>query len=70
MRRAYTFTAAGSTLGDHIVYVQLTKADSNPLNNADDAVINVFNIVDLAINITATPTTGAVGSNFTYTVNM
>jgi hypothetical protein len=67
----YTFNATGgSTPGDYTALVQLTKPDNNLANNQDDAVINLFAFRDVAVNITAAPVSGLVGSTFTYTVNM
>lgn len=68
--REYTFNATGSTIGDYTAYVSLTKPDSNPANDADDAPINVVGTRDVAVNITATPFSQVVGSTFAYTVNM
>lgn len=67
----YTFNATGgNTPGDYTAYVQLAKADNNAANDVDDAVLTLTPIRDLAVNITATPVSGVVGSGVTYTVNM
>jgi hypothetical protein len=52
--------------------VNLTKPDSNPANDQDDAVITLLpaTFLDVAVNITATPDVGPSGSNITYTINM
>lgn len=67
----YTFPAVGgSTPGDYVASVALVQPDTNPDNDKDDAPINLFAPLDVAVNIAATPGSVLVGSNFTYTVNM
>jgi hypothetical protein len=52
--------------------VNLTKPDDNPTNNQDGAPLTVLPapIRDVAVNITATPDVGPLGSNITYSVIM
>lgn len=73
----YTFPAVGSnTPGDYVANVTLVKPDDNPSNDKDDAPISLVTplpdpaILDVAVNITATPGSALVGSDFIYTVNM
>lgn len=69
-RRVYTFDATSSTPGGHTAVATLTKPDSNSANNQDSAPITVLAVRDVAVNITASPNTGLVGSSLTYKVNM
>lgn len=71
--RVYSFNATSSIAGDYTAVASLTKPDSNPLNDRDDAPVSVLApapVVDVAVNITATPGSALVGSIFTYTINM
>lgn len=69
----WTFPATGgTTAGNFTATVSLTKPDSNPANDKDDAPVTLLPVtfVDVAVNITATPVVGPGGSNITYTVNL
>lgn len=66
----YTFNAVGNTPGDYTADVSLTNPDMNPDNDKDDVPINLFPLRDVAVNITASPGSALVGSDFTYTVNL
>jgi hypothetical protein len=68
----FTFNATGSTPGDYTALVGLTKQDDNAFNDRDNAVITVLPtpVRDVAVNITATPDVGPLGSNITYSVIM
>jgi hypothetical protein len=67
----YTFPALGGNApGDYVANISLVQQDINPTNDRDDAPINLFAPLDVAVSITATPGSALVGSNFTYTVNM
>jgi hypothetical protein len=69
----WTFPAVGgNNPGNFTATVNLTKPDSNPANDQDDAVITLLpaTFLDVAVNITATPDVGPSGSNITYTINM
>lgn len=71
--RVYNLNATSSTAGEYTASTALTKPDSNPLNDKDDAPISVLApapVVDVAVNITVTPGSALVGSQFSYTVNM
>ena len=68
---AYNLTATGgNTPGTYTAVAAITKPDSNPANDRDDAPVTLFAIRDVAVNITASPDNNLVGSGFTYTVNM
>lgn len=70
----YTFPAVGgNTPGDYVANVTLVQPDDNPANDKDDAPIQLVApapIIDVAVNITALPSSGDVGSPFNYTVEM
>jgi hypothetical protein len=69
----YSFPATtGPTPGNFTATVNLTKPDDNPTNNQDGAPLTVLPapIRDVAVNITATPDVGPLGSNITYSVIM
>jgi hypothetical protein len=69
----WTFPAVGgNNPGNFTATVNLTKPDSNPANDQDDAVITLLPaaFLDVAVNITAPPESVLVGVPFNYTVNM
>jgi hypothetical protein len=69
----YSFPATtGNLPGNFTANVTLTKPDDNPANNQDEAPMTVLppTLIDVAVNITASPVVGPGGSNVTYTVNM
>lgn len=68
--RVYTFNATSNTPGDYTAVTSLTKPDSNPANDRDDAPINLFALFDVAATITLPDQSLVVGSTFVYTVNM
>jgi hypothetical protein len=70
----YAFPAeGGDTAGTYLANVTLVKPDDNPANDKDDAPIELVApapIIDVAVNITALPSSGEVGKLFNYTVEM
>jgi hypothetical protein len=69
----YSFPATtGNTTGSFVANVTLTQPDDNPTNNQDEAPLTVLPPIlrDVAVNITATPDAGPLGSNFTFSINM
>lgn len=70
--RVYGLGVLGSNAGNYTAEAYLNKPDSNAINNQDNAVITVLPPipVDVAVNITATPDAGPLGSNFTFSINM
>jgi hypothetical protein len=63
-------TTGGSAPGTFTAEVSLTKPDSNPANNQDDAPVTFINIRDVAVNITASAESVLVGTAFYYTIDM
>jgi hypothetical protein len=67
----YSLNATGGNMpGTYTADVSLTKPDSNPANDKDDAPVTLINIRDVAVNITASAESVLVGTIFNYTIDM